>query len=65
MVVGTAFGRLKMRWTGSFGFSVNTVAACEILHNMCETFGDPFMEEWRTEESYHSITTANKQHYYN
>ena len=25
------------------------MAACVTLNNMCETFGDPFMEEWGTE----------------
>ena len=58
MVVENAFGRLKMRWRClskrldcKLGLAVHTVAACVTLHNMCETFSDPFMEEWRTEES--------------
>ena len=58
MVIENAFGRLKMRWRClskrldcKLGLAVNTVAACVTLRNMCETFGDPFMEEWQTKES--------------
>lgn len=28
----------------------NIVAICVTLHNLCETVGDPFVEEWRTED---------------
>ena len=53
VAVGNVLGRLKMRWRClskrldcKLGLAVHTVAACVTLHYMCETFGDPFMEEW-------------------
>lgn len=58
MVVENAFGRLKMRWRClskrldcNLPHVVDTVTACVILHNMCETNGDSFMEEWRTPDT--------------
>ena len=59
MVVENAFGRLKnevevlvqdiglQAWTCSH----YSGCICVTLHNMCETFSDPFMEEWQTEEN--------------
>ena len=41
---------LVKRLDCKLGPAVHTVAACVTLHYMCETFSDPFMEEWRTEE---------------
>lgn len=68
MVVENAFGRLKMRWRClskrldcSLHHVIDTVAACVILHNLCEANGDSFMEEWRTPISQHiqSISTPH------
>ena len=56
MVVENSFGRLKMRWRClskhldcKLNNVINIVAACVTLHNLCETIGDAFLEEWRTE----------------
>ena len=58
MVVENAFGRLKMRWRClskrldcHLCHVIDTVAACVILHNMCEHNGDSFMDEWRTRDN--------------
>jgi len=53
MVVENAFGRLKERWECLFkrlDFALenvpNIVAACVILHNLCEMYGNHFQPEW-------------------
>ena len=53
MVVENAFGRLKGRWRcllKRLDFALenvpNVVAACVILHNLCEMYGDHFQPEW-------------------
>ena len=57
MVVENALSRLKGRWRcllKRMDFKLknvtNIVAACVVLHNMCEQFGDQFLEEWATHE---------------
>ncbi|XP_062523298.1 uncharacterized protein LOC134197960 [Corticium candelabrum] len=57
MVVENTFGRLKGRWRcllkrldlklENVG---NVVAACVVLHNLCEMFGDHCSEEWTIQE---------------
>ena len=76
MVVENAFGRLKMRWRClskrldcSLNHIIDTVAACVILHNLCEVNGDSFMEEWQTphtsapdtQQSRTNSTTSSKE----
>ena len=53
MVVENAYGRLKGRWRclmKRMDFKLENiaaiVAACIVLHNLCEKFGDNFREEW-------------------
>jgi hypothetical protein len=53
-VVENAFGRLKGRWKclakrndTTVQFLSTQVAACCILHNVCEVHGDSFDEDWR------------------
>ena len=57
MVVENAFGRLKGRWRcllKQMDFALenvpNIVAACIILHNLCEMYGDHFQSEWEVNE---------------
>lgn len=57
MVVENAFGRLKGRWRcllKRMDFALenvpNVVAACVILHNLCEMYGDHFQSEWELSE---------------
>ena len=57
MVVENAFGRLKGRWRcmlKRMDFVLenvpNVVAACVILHNFCEMYGDHFQSEWEVNE---------------
>ena len=57
MVVENAFGRLKGRWRcllKRMDFALenvpNIVAACIILHNLCEMYGDHFQSEWEVNE---------------
>ena len=56
IVVENAFGRLKARWRRLLkrvDMSVENIptviAACCILHNMCEIHGETFMETWMTD----------------
>ena len=63
MVVENAFGRLKGRWRcllkcldcklENVG---KTVASCVVLRNMCEMFGDNFLQEWNHIED--SLTSS-------
>ena len=53
VVTENAFGRLKARWRclmkrndTNIAMMPTVVAACAILHNMCEIHGDKFNEEW-------------------
>ena len=57
MVVENAFGRLKGQWRcllKQMDFALenvpNVVAACVILHNLCEMYGDHFQSEWELSE---------------
>ena len=61
-VVENAFGRLKGRWRcllKRMDFMLenvpNVVAACVILHNICEVFGDHFQSEWELLEGHNEI----------
>lgn len=56
VVVEIAFGRLKARWrrlSKQIEMDIknvpNVIAACCVLHNLCETHGDSFNEEWLQE----------------
>ena len=53
MVVENAFGRLKGRWRCILkraDFHIlnvpNVIASCVVLHNICESHGDLFQQEW-------------------
>ena len=53
MVVENAFGRLKGRWRcllKRLDFNLenvpHVVAACVVLHNTCEMYGDMCLAEW-------------------
>jgi len=53
VVVEMAFGRLKARWRRlskqndmSIDNVLTVVAACCVLHNICEVHGDEFNNEW-------------------
>ena len=75
MVIENAFGRLKGRWRcllKRLDFKLenvpHVVAACVVLHNMCEMFGDHCLEEWthrddpqdsHSQSSYTSTTSLN------
>ena len=55
MVVENAFGRLKGRWRcllKRLDFKLSNVpsvvASCVVLHNICEMFGDHFLQEWNS-----------------
>lgn len=67
IVVENAFGRLKARWRRLLkrvDMSVENIptviAACCILHNMCEIHGETFMETWMTDV--HSEENQPNQH---
>jgi hypothetical protein len=64
MVVENAFGRLKGRWRcmlKRMDFKLenvpHVVSACNVLHNMCELYGDNFLEEWTAHSSTDSVST--------
>ena len=53
IVVEHAFGRLKGRWRclmkrldHQLDHVTNVIAACVVLHNICELLGDECQEEW-------------------
>ena len=53
VVVEIAFGQLKARWRRLLKLNdmstdniPNVIAACCVLHNICEIHGDAFNEEW-------------------
>lgn len=55
-VVDTAFTRLKGRWRCllkksdiDVSMMPRVVAACCVLHNICESLGDSFLPEWNVE----------------
>lgn len=61
MVVENAFGRLKGRWRClqkrldcKLANVPNIVAACAVLHNFCEQFGDACPLEWTQGQSQNS-----------
>ena len=67
IVVEMAFGRLKAHWRRlskqndmSIGNVPNVVAACCVLHNICEIRGDEFNGEWlqEVEEMLPSTSTS-------
>ena len=69
MVVKCAFGRLK-GWWGSLlkhndtnvNFLPKYIAACCVLHNICEIHKDTFNDEWMIQQSANENTpTANTQ----
>ena len=74
MVVENAFGRLKGRWRCllkrmdyyKIEHIVSVVAACVILHNICEVQGDTCAPKWIHEETSPStestITTSTTTH---
>ncbi|KAG6933394.1 hypothetical protein G0U57_019371, partial [Chelydra serpentina] len=56
MVVECAFGRLKGRWRSLLTRSdlsetniPTVIAACCVLHNLCESKGETFMAGWEVE----------------
>ena len=72
MVVECAFGRLKGRWRSllkrndtSIQFLPNYVAACCVLHNICEIHGDDFNNDWmftQEDESYNQTGHTSVPH---
>ena len=73
VVIEHTYGRLKGRWPCllkrldvSTDFVPGLVAACCVLHNMCEMHGDDFNQEWMdgvsTQESTCASTTSNSSH---
>lgn len=65
MVVENSFGHLKGRWRcllKQMDFSLENVlavvAACAVLHNICEMYGDNFRDEWTDNSS--SICVAQQ-----
>ena len=67
MSVENAFGRLKGRWRcllKRMDFALenvpNVVAACVILHNLCEMYGDQFQSEWEPNEHCEVETDASR-----
>ena len=57
MVVENAFGRLKGRWRRllkrndmSLERVPTVIAACGVLHNICEVFKESYDERWNTED---------------
>ena len=66
MVVENAFGRLKGRWRcllkrldTKLENVTMVIAACVVLHNVCEKYGDSFCEEWTTNSSDLNITSSS------
>lgn len=57
-VVEHAFGRLKGRWRcllkrndTSLKYIIRQIAACCVLHNICEMQDEEFMAEWNIEDN--------------
>ena len=53
MVVENAFRRLKGRWRCllrrldmQVDNATTEIGVCVVLHNICELFGDNYLEEW-------------------
>ena len=69
MVVEGAFGRLKGRWRSllkcndtNVKFLPKYIAACCVLHNICEIHKDTFNDEWMVQQSANeNAPTANTQ----
>lgn len=69
MVVECAFGRLKGRWRSllkrndtNVKFLPKYIAACCVLHNICEMHRDAFNDEWMIQQSANeNAPTANTQ----
>jgi len=65
-VVENAFGRLKARWrrlTKRNDMNIenvpHVVAACCILHNICEIHGDTFNDNWLVDDTLEQPTTSS------
>ena len=69
MVVECAFGRLKGRWRSllkhndtNVKFLAKYIAACCVLHNICEIHKDAFNDEWMIQQSANeNAPTVNTQ----
>ena len=68
MAVENAFGRLKGRWRcllKRMDFALenvpNVVAACVILHNLCEMYGDHFQFDWELNKRCEVETDASRE----
>jgi hypothetical protein len=66
MTVECAFGRLKGRWRcllkrndTHISMIPNLVMCCAILHNICETHGEPFEEDETNEDFQQPVIRAN------
>ena len=69
VVVEIAFGRLKARWrrlSKQMEIHIDNVphvvAACCVLHNMCEVHGDTFNEEWLQDNSPDDTDVTHDHH---
>ena len=71
MPIENAFGRLKGRWRCLLKCMDHqlenvpiVVAACVVLHNMCEMFGDNCREEWvhHEEPSVEQLTSITSRY---
>ena len=69
MVIENAFGRLKGRWRCllkrvdcDLSNVSELVVSCVVLHNLCEMYGDSFLQEWTPNESSSNSSTVLLQH---
>ena len=66
VVVEDAYGRLKGRWRclskrndTDISDLPNLIAACCVLHNLCEIHGERFNEEWLQDVDTHTVNTVD------